>query len=162
MNNGSFSFPTQNNSNENERGAAFLVRILQYLETPQYLRKALFPKHNSLRYVVRIKFYYKFADLIKFFCCCCCFSFNGSEVKVDFMFICILQGMLPPLDAPHHLRKHEWAPFREGKFWFVPPELFSVIHPMADEITKLFAKSFIYFDKFYLLLSNKLNSSIVL
>uniref|UniRef100_A0A3N7FL95 Uncharacterized protein n=1 Tax=Populus trichocarpa TaxID=3694 RepID=A0A3N7FL95_POPTR len=23
-------------------------------------------------------------------------------------------GMLPPLDAPHHLRKHEWAPFREG------------------------------------------------
>ncbi|KAK6254998.1 hypothetical protein QUC31_016701 [Theobroma cacao] len=74
VNNGSFSFPTQNNSNENERGAAFLVRILQYLETPQYLRKALFPKHNSLRYV----------------------------------------GMLPPLDAPHHLRKHEWAPFREG------------------------------------------------
>ncbi|XP_021290653.1 putative methyltransferase C9orf114 homolog [Herrania umbratica] len=74
VNKGSFSFPTQNNSNENERGAAFLVRILQYLETPQYLRKALFPKHNSLRYV----------------------------------------GMLPPLDAPHHLRKHEWAPFREG------------------------------------------------
>ncbi|EOY05604.1 OB-fold-like, putative isoform 2 [Theobroma cacao] len=24
------------------------------------------------------------------------------------------EGMLPPLDAPHHLRKHEWAPFREG------------------------------------------------
>ncbi|XWS54013.1 hypothetical protein CRYUN_Cryun10bG0051400 [Craigia yunnanensis] len=71
-NNGVFS--TQNNSNENERGAAFLVRILQYLETPQYLRKALFPKHNSLRYV----------------------------------------GILPPLDAPHHLRKHEWAPYREG------------------------------------------------
>ncbi|KAJ6719215.1 CLASS IV SAM-BINDING METHYLTRANSFERASE-RELATED [Salix purpurea] len=41
---------------------------------PQYLRKALFPKHNNLRFV----------------------------------------GMLPPLDAPHHLRKHEWAPFREG------------------------------------------------
>ncbi|XVF28904.1 hypothetical protein REPUB_Repub15cG0073000 [Reevesia pubescens] len=71
-NNGAFT--TQNNSNENERGAAFLVRILQYLETPQYLRKALFPKHNSLRFV----------------------------------------GMLPPLDAPHHLRKHEWSPYREG------------------------------------------------
>ncbi|XP_022762034.1 putative methyltransferase C9orf114 homolog isoform X3 [Durio zibethinus] len=69
------AFTTQNNkSNENERGAAFLVRILQYLETPQYLRKALFPKHNTLRFV----------------------------------------GMLPPLDAPHHLRKHEWAPYREG------------------------------------------------
>ncbi|TQD90294.1 hypothetical protein C1H46_024122 [Malus baccata] len=61
-------------SDENESGAAFLVRILRYLETPQYLRKALFPKHNSLRYV----------------------------------------GMLPPLDAPHHLRKHEWGLFREG------------------------------------------------
>ncbi|TQD97568.1 hypothetical protein C1H46_016828 [Malus baccata] len=64
----------QADSDENESGAAFLVRILMYLETPQYLRKALFPKHNSLRFV----------------------------------------GMLPPLDAPHHLRKHEWGPFREG------------------------------------------------
>ncbi|XAR57221.1 hypothetical protein NMG60_11025282 [Bertholletia excelsa] len=61
-------------SDDNESGAAFLVRILQYLETPQYLRKTLFPKHNSLRFV----------------------------------------GLLPPLDAPHHLRKHEWAPYREG------------------------------------------------
>ncbi|KAJ8766343.1 hypothetical protein K2173_022402 [Erythroxylum novogranatense] len=59
---------------ENESGSAFLIRILRYLETPQYLRKALFPRHNSLRFV----------------------------------------GLLPPLDAPHHLRKHEWAPFREG------------------------------------------------
>ncbi|PPR97958.1 hypothetical protein GOBAR_AA22713 [Gossypium barbadense] len=24
-------------------------------------------------------------------------------------------GMLPPLDAPHHLRKHEWAPYREER-----------------------------------------------
>ncbi|KAL8139574.1 hypothetical protein V2J09_005595, partial [Rumex salicifolius] len=57
-----------------ESGAAFLTRILRYLETPQYLRKALFPMHSSLRFV----------------------------------------GMLPPLDAPHHLRKHEWASYREG------------------------------------------------
>lgn len=62
------------NSDENETGTAFLIRILKYLETPQYLRKTLFPKHNSLRFV----------------------------------------GLLPPLDAPHHLRKHEWAPYREG------------------------------------------------
>ncbi|RWR93749.1 putative RNA methyltransferase [Cinnamomum micranthum f. kanehirae] len=61
-------------ANGNESGASFLVRILQYLETPQYLRRSLFPKHNSLRFV----------------------------------------GLLPPLDAPHHLRKHEWAPYREG------------------------------------------------
>ncbi|KAG7028917.1 putative methyltransferase C9orf114-like protein, partial [Cucurbita argyrosperma subsp. argyrosperma] len=64
-----------NNSDEDEIGAAFLIRILKYLETPQYLRKALFPKHNNLRFV----------------------------------------GMLPPLDALHHLRKHEWSPYREGK-----------------------------------------------
>ncbi|KAK6929998.1 putative RNA methyltransferase [Dillenia turbinata] len=61
-------------SDDNESGAAFLLRILRYLETPQYLRKSLFPKQNNLRFV----------------------------------------GMLPPLDAPHHLRKHEWAPYREG------------------------------------------------
>ncbi|KAL5541623.1 hypothetical protein UlMin_009333 [Ulmus minor] len=66
--------PNLDNSDENESGAAFLLRILQYLETPQYLRKSLFPRHNSLRFV----------------------------------------GVLPPLDAPHHLRKHEWGPFREG------------------------------------------------
>ncbi|KAG5020433.1 hypothetical protein JHK87_016288 [Glycine soja] len=23
------------------------------------------------------------------------------------------RGLLPPLDAPHHLRKHEWGPYRE-------------------------------------------------
>lgn len=63
-----------NDADENESGASFLIRILKYLETPQYLRKALFPRHNSLRSV----------------------------------------GLLPPLDAPHHLRKHEWAPYREG------------------------------------------------
>ncbi|KAF5452484.1 hypothetical protein F2P56_027478 [Juglans regia] len=67
-------FTTLDSTDENESGAAFLVRILRYLETPQYLRRALFPMHNSLRFV----------------------------------------GMLPPLDAPHHLRKHEWAPYREG------------------------------------------------
>lgn len=61
-------------NSDDESGAAFLMRILQYLETPQYLRKALFPMHNSLRFV----------------------------------------GLLPPLDAPHHLRKHEWGPYREG------------------------------------------------
>nr|KJB39077.1 hypothetical protein B456_007G068000 [Gossypium raimondii] len=25
-------------------------------------------------------------------------------------------GMLPPLDASHHLRKHEWAPYREALY----------------------------------------------
>ncbi|KAL8486362.1 hypothetical protein ACS0TY_022682 [Phlomoides rotata] len=63
-----------NDLDEDESGAAFLMRILRYLETPQYLRRSLFPKHNSLRFV----------------------------------------GLLPPLDAPHHLRKHEWASYREG------------------------------------------------
>ncbi|XP_072955057.1 uncharacterized protein [Typha angustifolia] len=59
---------------ENESGAQFLVRVLRYLETPQYLRRRLFPMHTSLKFV----------------------------------------GLLPPLDAPHHVRKHEWSPFREG------------------------------------------------
>ncbi|CAA7035384.1 unnamed protein product [Microthlaspi erraticum] len=61
-------------ADSSESGASFLVRILKYLETPQYLRKSLFPKQNDLRYV----------------------------------------GMLPPVDAPHHLRKHEWEQYREG------------------------------------------------
>ncbi|RAL44281.1 hypothetical protein DM860_015641 [Cuscuta australis] len=70
----SADIPLEPNLDENESGAAFLFMILKYMETPQYLRKSLFPMHKNLRFV----------------------------------------GSLPPLDAPHHLRKHEWAPFREG------------------------------------------------
>ncbi|XP_074320814.1 uncharacterized protein LOC141657463 [Silene latifolia] len=61
-------------SDENESNAAFFMRILRYLETPQYLRRALFPRHHNLRFA----------------------------------------GLLPPLDAPHHFRKHEWGLYREG------------------------------------------------
>lgn len=57
-------------ANGNESGASFLVRILQYLETPQYLRRSLFPKHNSLRFVVRnhcLQTYH--FDCQNYFCC---------------------------------------------------------------------------------------------
>lgn len=98
-------------SDENESGAAFLIRILKYLETPQYLRKALFPRHNSLRFVVRKPICWKrmfqsWKSLIAVNC------FKWLWIKLGFT--STLQGMLPPLDAPHHLRKHEWASFREG------------------------------------------------
>ncbi|KAL9232834.1 hypothetical protein vseg_007898 [Gypsophila vaccaria] len=59
---------------EKESHSAFFMRVLRYLETPQYLRKALFPWNNNLRFA----------------------------------------GLLPPLDAPHHFRKHEWGAYREG------------------------------------------------
>ncbi|URE17783.1 hypothetical protein MUK42_03493 [Musa troglodytarum] len=65
---------TGHDGDESESGAEFLTMILRYLETPQYLRRRLFPTHKSLKFV----------------------------------------GLLPPLDAPHHLRKHEWCSFREG------------------------------------------------
>lgn len=115
----SYGTTAAENSDDNENGAAFLMRILQYLETPQYLRKALFPRHNSLRFVVgnfhiKLEFFYLFSF----------FFLIWGELRIYiykniFFFLAILQGMLPPLDAPHHLRKHEWAPFREGlPFWF--------------------------------------------
>lgn len=40
------------NGDGNENGAQFLVKILRYLETPQYLRKRLFPMHKSFKFVV--------------------------------------------------------------------------------------------------------------
>ncbi|XP_021861662.2 uncharacterized protein [Spinacia oleracea] len=75
-NNGSsMDDPTTVGTAEGDKSnAAFFIRILRYLETPQYLRKTLFSRHSCLRFV----------------------------------------GLLPPLDAPHHLRKHEWASYREG------------------------------------------------
>uniref|UniRef100_A0A8C4Q2A5 28S rRNA (uridine-N(3))-methyltransferase n=1 Tax=Eptatretus burgeri TaxID=7764 RepID=A0A8C4Q2A5_EPTBU len=51
-----------------------MARILQFLECPQYLRKAFFPKHQDLQYA----------------------------------------GLLNPLDAPHHARRNEKVPYREG------------------------------------------------
>ena len=53
---------------------AFLARILQYIECPQYLRRKFFPMHPDLHFA----------------------------------------GLLPPLDAPHHLRRGDVAAFREG------------------------------------------------
>jgi len=105
---------TDNYSDENESGAAFFVRILRYLETPQYLRKALFPKHCNLRFVVSERPIYHW---ILFVSCVYCYSFVGCSTNVVCTPVLLFsKGMLPPLDAPHHLRKHEWAPFREGKF----------------------------------------------
>jgi methyltransferase len=52
----------------------FLARVLQYMECPQYLRRALFPMHADLRQI----------------------------------------GVLPPLDAPHHMRREMVLPYREG------------------------------------------------
>uniref|UniRef100_A0A0E0KNC6 Uncharacterized protein n=1 Tax=Oryza punctata TaxID=4537 RepID=A0A0E0KNC6_ORYPU len=44
------SNPSVENSGDGvESGARFLVRILQYLETPQYLRRRLFPMHHNLK-----------------------------------------------------------------------------------------------------------------
>jgi len=48
--------------------------VLEYLETPQYLRRDLIRMHKDLNRV----------------------------------------GALPPLEAPHHVRRHEWTKFREG------------------------------------------------
>ncbi|CBZ51653.1 conserved hypothetical protein [Neospora caninum Liverpool] len=56
------------------RALEFFVRNLRYLETPQFLRKSLFPIHSDLRFA----------------------------------------GLQNPLDAPHHLRRNEWLPYREG------------------------------------------------
>ncbi|KAK4379866.1 hypothetical protein RND71_001728 [Anisodus tanguticus] len=91
----------ENGSDEDESAAAFLLRILKYMETPQYLRKSLFPMHNNLRYAVRITVRnYDEISIVK-----------NLDMKTSSIYFL---GSLPPLDAPHHLRKHEWAPYREG------------------------------------------------
>ncbi|WIA13416.1 hypothetical protein OEZ85_006996 [Tetradesmus obliquus] len=75
-------------------GAAFLARVAQYLETPQYLRKALIPMHSDLR----------------------------------------LAGLLPPLDAPHHMRASEWKPYREGLVLKVQPGVGSYVDIGLDRM----------------------------
>lgn len=52
----------------------FMARVLQYLDCPQYLRRAFFPMHGDLQFA----------------------------------------GLLPPIDAPHHVRAGEKSKYREG------------------------------------------------
>ena len=40
--------------------------------------------------------------------CCCCRALIPMHPDLQYA------GMLPPLDAPHHLRSTEWGPYREG------------------------------------------------
>ena len=51
-----------------------MQRLLEYAETPQYLKRSLFPNHADLQFV----------------------------------------GLLPPVDAPHHVRRGEASRYREG------------------------------------------------
>ena len=38
-----------------------------------------------------------------------------------------LAGLLPPVDAPHHMRAMEWRPYREGAVVSSDPETGSLI-----------------------------------
>ena len=72
----------KNNHHENDnnkdssvdRSCAFLARVLQYCECPQYLRRHFFPRHPDLQFA----------------------------------------GLLPPIDAPHHVRMDDRSKYREG------------------------------------------------
>jgi methyltransferase len=87
-------------------GARFLVRILEYLETPQCLRRRLFPMHSNLKFVVGVSER----------CFCVVLTFEGLVGGANCRRVTVgMQGLLPPLDAPHHVRKHEWSVFREGE-----------------------------------------------
>jgi len=44
-------------------------------------------------------------------------------------------GMLPPLDAPHHLRAAEWGPYREGVVRRSDPELGSAVDVGLDIVS---------------------------
>jgi predicted SPOUT superfamily RNA methylase MTH1 len=61
--------------------SVYFARILQYAETPTYLRRQLIPQNSDLQFA----------------------------------------GLLPPLDAPHHLRQLDMSPFREGITLEKPP-----------------------------------------
>ena len=61
-------------SNFSKNPLQFMQRLLEYAETPQYLKRSLFPNHADLQFV----------------------------------------GLLPPVDAPHHVRRGEASRFREG------------------------------------------------
>ncbi|GMH93744.1 hypothetical protein TrVE_jg12170 [Triparma verrucosa] len=61
-------------SNFSKNPLQFMQRILEYAETPQYLKQSLHPNHADLQFA----------------------------------------GLIPPIDAPHHVRRGEQSKYREG------------------------------------------------
>jgi predicted SPOUT superfamily RNA methylase MTH1 len=49
---GSSNKPPKWSEDGSESCGLFLSRILKYMETPQYLRHALIPKHNGLQFAI--------------------------------------------------------------------------------------------------------------
>lgn len=66
------------------QGAAFLARLLQFFETPPYLRRALIPRHPDLAMVGALPRHHP----------------SPPEARVCAM--------------PHHLKIHQWRRHREG------------------------------------------------
>jgi predicted SPOUT superfamily RNA methylase MTH1 len=64
----------KNQASDLDANGKWITLLLRYLETPQYLRKHLFPMSEDLKFA----------------------------------------GLLNPIDAPHHVRRDEWLPWREG------------------------------------------------
>lgn len=46
-----------------------------------------------------------------------------------------LAGALPPLDAPHHMRATEWAPYREGVVVSSVPGEGSLLNVGLDKVS---------------------------
>lgn len=84
-------------------GAAFLARILQFMETPQYLRRCVTPQSTGIVHRGRTS---DGAEVI--------LLRNTRRALIPMHQDLRLAGMLPPLDAPHHMRAAEWCRFREG------------------------------------------------
>ncbi|GMH71843.1 hypothetical protein TrLO_g12880 [Triparma laevis f. longispina] len=61
-------------SNDKRNPLQFMQRVLEYAETPQYLKQSLHPNHADLQFA----------------------------------------GLIPPIDAPHHVRRGEQSKYREG------------------------------------------------
>uniref|UniRef100_A0A8C9ZKT3 28S rRNA (uridine-N(3))-methyltransferase n=1 Tax=Sander lucioperca TaxID=283035 RepID=A0A8C9ZKT3_SANLU len=77
-----------------------LARILQYLECPQYLRKWFFPKHKDLQYAGR-------SSKIPFHTFIYSRGFQVINRPLN-------EGLLNPLDSPHHMRIDDESEYREG------------------------------------------------
>ncbi|KAK7813607.1 hypothetical protein U0070_000657 [Myodes glareolus] len=94
-----------------------LARILQYLECPQYLRKAFFPKHQDLQFAGMAGVLGSPLGTETFSSPTYPSGRTGLRVGPgpDITPTPIpCSGILNPLDSPHHMRQDEESAFREG------------------------------------------------
>ncbi|GMH55082.1 hypothetical protein TL16_g01815 [Triparma laevis f. inornata] len=96
-------------SNDKRNPLQFMQRVLEYAETPQYLKQSLHPNHADLQVSPDYE-----SDTLLAIILYIPNQLPPSPPRSDVRPPLQFAGLIPPIDAPHHVRRGEQSKYREG------------------------------------------------